>query len=248
MTKIRFVTIASFENSVAAHAAIALLERHNIKAWMLNATVADTMWQLNIATGGVKVQVEEPDAERAFLILEEGGSRDSIARGTWFCGTCQVTVEGQFEVCWSCGGLREEVEDKTATVVAESSDSFNFRDSFEGAQDAPPLEPSKNPYNSPRPVAAENDDEDEQEEDAEEELVHVRMKNEVRRGYYGSIIGLAICPFFMHIISLVILLSARFSHAEAEPGTRRQFYIGLIIDLSVIAMFIYFTFHIATLG
>jgi hypothetical protein len=63
--------IARFSEPVMAHLARAKLENEGIPAYVRDAHTIGVQWLYSIALGGVRVEVEERDAERALALLEE---------------------------------------------------------------------------------------------------------------------------------------------------------------------------------
>ena len=66
----RLVTVRSFWTEVEAHLAKNRLEAEGIPAFLADETTVSTAWHLGNAVGGVKLQVAEPDAERATVVLD----------------------------------------------------------------------------------------------------------------------------------------------------------------------------------
>jgi hypothetical protein len=64
-----FVTVVSFPDVAEAELAKERLELEGIRAFVIDAQTAGVMPYLTNATGGVRVQVEPKDAQRAREIL-----------------------------------------------------------------------------------------------------------------------------------------------------------------------------------
>ncbi|QEG21560.1 hypothetical protein [Mariniblastus fucicola] len=106
---------------------------------------------------GVKILVRQEDADDAAAIIQ--ATRDSFTAPTkdpWFCGKCLEEVEGGFDVCWSCGLARAEVQapfpataDAVEILALPRVDSDRL-----GRQ-------SDNPYESPRAIGLAERDEEE---------------------------------------------------------------------------------------
>ena len=67
----RFVTVASFGEVPNAEIAKNIIEEAGIKAYLTDSELVTYEWLLSNAIGGVKVQVAEEDAERAYAALAE---------------------------------------------------------------------------------------------------------------------------------------------------------------------------------
>jgi len=66
----RLVTIARFNNPVEAHLVRTKLESEGIDCAVIDEIRGSTGWQYAIAIGGVRLQVNESDAQRALEILQ----------------------------------------------------------------------------------------------------------------------------------------------------------------------------------
>lgn len=64
------VTIAAFDESTRAHLAVARLEAQGIDAFLADENVGAMFWHYNCATGGIKLQVRNCDADRAAELLD----------------------------------------------------------------------------------------------------------------------------------------------------------------------------------
>jgi Putative prokaryotic signal transducing protein len=65
----RLVTVATFQDSVAAALAKNFLEHEGIPCVLIDDTTVATDWMLSAAIGGVKLQVAALDLERAEMLL-----------------------------------------------------------------------------------------------------------------------------------------------------------------------------------
>lgn len=247
MSSDRLIVVASFESSVAAHAAVSYLEEQGIKAFMLDGALADTLWYLNTATGGAKVQVPEADTERAVELLRHRPPETDATSSEWTCGRCRETVDGGFDVCWSCGGDREQFEVKSSPPATPIAAPKDFREAL------PPLAPAsnstneQNPYASPHTISRDGENEKVEERDVEPQVL-----TDVRRAFRAAIIGLVcpfavslypkrvsifailFCPLLFHLYSLVLLVRIGFSSERLEKTASWQYYVALVIDLLVL--------------
>jgi len=72
----RFVTVAAFQDPMAAAMAKNFLEEEGIPAILLDETTVATDWLLSGAIGGVKVQVAPIHVERAEMLLARSRKND----------------------------------------------------------------------------------------------------------------------------------------------------------------------------
>jgi hypothetical protein len=70
------VTIASFDFLPSAEIARGRLQAEGIRCQLLDQHLVQTDWLYSLAVGGIKLQVEAADAERARAILEHDYSAD----------------------------------------------------------------------------------------------------------------------------------------------------------------------------
>lgn len=68
---VRWITVATFSQSTRAQIARLKLESEDIPCIILDENLVATDWFMSIAVGGIKVQVPEPEAARAVLLLGE---------------------------------------------------------------------------------------------------------------------------------------------------------------------------------
>ena len=98
----------------------------------------------------VKLIVRQRDAAEAVEIIKE--TRESWVasdQAPWFCGVCREEIEGGFDICWCCGGIRDDVETEFPPL-ADSIETENFEavDTRDLGRD------TDNPYESPRAMGA----------------------------------------------------------------------------------------------
>ena len=63
------VTIATYDSMPEAHIAMGGLHAEGIDAWLADENLVQTDWLYSIAVGGIKLQVNTGDVERAMKIL-----------------------------------------------------------------------------------------------------------------------------------------------------------------------------------
>ncbi len=65
----KFVTLATYTNSIEANLAKQHLETAGIRAFLANESTVDVAWHLTIAVGWIKLQVPESDVDLAISLL-----------------------------------------------------------------------------------------------------------------------------------------------------------------------------------
>tara|TARA_R110002111_G_scaffold2705_4_gene17925 strand:- start:10101 stop:10646 length:546 start_codon:yes stop_codon:yes gene_type:complete len=103
-----FVTVATLNTPTEANLVRNQLEAEEIRVFLSDEEAVGMAWYLGNALGGIKVQVAEADAERAFAILDEHDPVP-ITEEDW------KTVEG-FEKGW------DEDEDEDESPEEETED------------------------------------------------------------------------------------------------------------------------------
>ena len=77
MEHVRFINIATFGDSAAAHLARNELEAAGIQAQVTGDVAVETLWYVGSALGGVKLMVAEKDGPAAVATLIESGILDA---------------------------------------------------------------------------------------------------------------------------------------------------------------------------
>jgi hypothetical protein len=217
---LKFKKIRSYMTEFEAEQAKNLLEASGIDAFVEGANTQTTLSYIGLAVGGVKLLVSEQDELRAIEALD---AIHSTSAGPWTCSRCYSEVDAGFDVCWNCGGLREDaalMEELAAPDSQQASpEAFTVRD-----VDRPPdSHLSSNPFQTP----------------ASNQLVVADPADQQRdalldRAWRASVIGTAVLPGIAHIYSLV-LLAAAFTKPSSRGVTLRVF-LTLVIDLVVLAI------------
>jgi len=68
------VTVATFDDMPSAHIALGRMHAEGIEAMLADENLVQTDWLYSIAVGGIKLQVDERDAEHASQILARDDS------------------------------------------------------------------------------------------------------------------------------------------------------------------------------
>lgn len=235
------VTVATYGNMVAAHAARSRLEAAGIRAFVAGENAASALSYVGPALGGVKLQVGESDLERAAELLAEDDEADAAAEaaGPWRCRPCQEVVDASFQVCWACGLPREDVEDETfgAEKTTRSIPSDRVEGPFAenrpggdaGAELVRPAfedggHESENPYASPR-------DPDAPLPSKRIEILDKDAEQAVLRAYRAALIGLVLCPGVTHLFSFAMLILIAGRREKLTPKSKRRFYIAYAVNI-----------------
>jgi hypothetical protein len=118
MTAEDLVTIAKYSDPFEPSMAWAMLESYGIHGRVVGGEINNILWLLGPTIAGVELQVAFPEADNASEILEEfAETRDALSPPNWICSQCAVEVEGNFDVCWSCGGFLEEPRHERAESI-----------------------------------------------------------------------------------------------------------------------------------
>lgn len=72
----RLVTVATYDDTVAAHIAAGRLQADGLYCEIADEHLVQTDWLYGPAVGGIKLQVPAEHAERALSILERDHSQD----------------------------------------------------------------------------------------------------------------------------------------------------------------------------
>lgn len=72
----RLITVATFDHLPDAHIALGRLHAEGIAAWLADANLVQTDWLYSIAVGGIKLQVNSSDVERAQRVLQHDFSSE----------------------------------------------------------------------------------------------------------------------------------------------------------------------------
>ena len=232
------VTIASFGTVAEAHAARSLLDSHGILAFVANEETNTALFHVGTALGGVKLETASTDAEQAIEILEAAAADDAAQSSPWLCSPCNEEVEAGFDLCWSCGGQRDEVADPNylpesrPTVVEKSDNEF-----------APPLEEELladvpdhakgNPYASP--AVAETADQPDETRPVSDETEKAAI-----RAMRTAVIGVVLCPPLLSLYSMWLIVKIGLSGETLSSKAARNLYLALAINAVIMSGVLYF--------
>jgi len=106
------VTVATFSHPAEAYMQKAKLDSEGIQAFVVDDCVVAVNWLYSLAVGGVKLQVAEPDVEKALETLSVGRNITET--------THEVESVGNQPQCPKCGSLhaRHETFDSRAAFIS----------------------------------------------------------------------------------------------------------------------------------
>ncbi len=220
--------IASYANAVEADHVRAVLEDNGVTAFVDDATVHTALSYIGNTLGGVKLLVRPADAERAMAIIDTLGGTPDLASGDWFCGECEEMVDAGFEVCWSCGQARADVERPIPASAASHpvEPAGEFDHDVEIEADEVTDEDRLNPYASPRV------DTPPPKISADEDLpINPEAEDMVLRAWRASVFGLVIFPLIAHLFSMYLLIRASMMTSKFSPAGTRRFYLAFAINV-----------------
>ncbi len=108
MSEFKLVQVDTFFDGLSALQAKDWLNQEGILAFVEGANTNSAFFVGN-ALAGVKLLVASSDQDRARSALQRYHS-ETLDQATWYCGDCQEMNEPSFDVCWSCGQSRQDVE------------------------------------------------------------------------------------------------------------------------------------------
>lgn len=223
----KLVRLKSFDSALAADAARVALEHEGIAARLDGVSVGHALNHVGTALGGVGLLVNANDAERAAEIVAELAREAELQKSPWYCGRCREDVEATFDVCWSCGNDRRDVEIQRPPKTVESSRASSLNDDFSENDAGEDAAADGNPYRSPRATASraiDRREEDLEPEDAEREAM-------IARAWRASILGIVFLPILLHLYSMWLLLRASFGDRKLSSEASRKFYLAFAVNL-----------------
>lgn len=225
------VTLATFDSTANAHAARSRLAAEGIRAMVTDDVVVETLWHASPALGGIRLRVMSSDLPRAQAILNEFEHQDSDSSSPWRCGPCQQDVDAGFDVCWSCGRPREEVEDRTyVPKTAEQEPQLAVESGFKSSIARRLAPENLNPYRSSHEPAEDRRSTVPETSDVEET---------VRRALRAAILGMFICPVAVHFYSMYLLAVASLSGQKFSRAIVWRFWVALAINVVATVVFVY---------
>lgn len=220
------IEIGSYPNAAQAEIVRLFLSDNGVEACVSGASSNTMLSYIGSALGGVRVLVRQADVAAATSVLELVLDSQQLPGAQWFCGRCKVEVDAGFELCWSCGEARSQVEER----LPEIPDGRDLAQPQQSA-DAPaarhldggPVVDESNPYAALVAVAAQSSGDGEQAISADE-----RAEARLVSGWRAAVIGLAIFPFSVY--SMYQLLRAGMVASRLSDSGMRRFYAALFLN------------------
>jgi hypothetical protein len=241
----RLVTVATYLNAAEARLARAALVGAGIRAVLSNDATSDVLSHVGTALGGVKLIVDEKDAERAVAVLAGDSAGDggvTKPAGPWNCPQCGEENPAEFQSCWSCqaeygatgeANIGADADAASHGAAPPSADEgpvdFTYRDESAAAESTSvasrSTEDKLNPYASPLKVAPPPETPDE-EVDEEAEAT-------VGRAYRAALIGIILCPPLLNVYSVWLLMSVALTKGRLGPAATRTLYVAWAFNILV---------------
>lgn len=233
MSSERLVKLGTYANEFQAHNACNQLLAHGITAFVEGASAQTTLSYIGSALGGVKLMVPQSSIDSAREILDA----EQIDGGPWQCGHCYSEVDAGFDVCWKCGSHREDAALLTEPDVAPESDDAQV-DFSAPTRELPPERGSlgESPYSPPAAALASpgvprfNPD---------GELMKT-VEEELSTAWRVCIIGAALVPGVMQVVSLFLQFRALARHSPLPSALESKFYGLLFLNVLIIAVVVLF--------
>ena len=231
-----FQRIASWHNAADAEHAKAVLNWNGIDAFLEGADLQISLSYFGSALGDVKLVVRTVDAERATKLLDKliHEARDP-QNGPWFCGACEEVIDAGFDVCWSCGKARSEVEapfPEVANLASEPSGT-DTTDPANALLPRVSTQDEANPYAPPLVR--------EMQEPADDETspAQVEADNLVMQSANAAVLGILI-PLIGTLYSLFLLFAALRLSWKFSPEPRKLIVQSLVVNAVVGAIWLGF--------
>lgn len=235
MGQSKLVQVDAFFDGIAAHQAKNWLDHEGIPAFV-EGTNANSAFYVGNALTGVKLLVASEDEEKAANVLRQYRSTNPETKG-WYCGACQEHNEPSFDLCWSCGQNREDVEATAPSKsVRQSSGGAALEDAeneFTEAKTQTNFE-TGNPYQPPL-ASLSADTNKTMRPDSEPTEESDRTEEVIQRAWRASIFGLGLVfPIpFLQLYSVILLLGVDRS-VPIESRFQRQFKMAWIVNSVVL--------------
>ena len=222
-----FTKVANYGESNIAEHVCSILKENDIDAFVDGANANSMMSHVGTALGGVNLYVRNRDAEQAKILIDEL-MPDQEYSPPWFCGACNEEVEGNFELCWSCGGLRSEVEAVMPDLAKVADRHFSAETQAEELVQQTD-DQVRNPYTAPRTATKPTEG-----GEAALEIFDEEADDNVRRAFRASVVGLVLLPIIAHTYSMYLLIKASSGGNLSSRGSTLFLWTIVINVLSVV--------------
>ena len=146
-----FEKVANYADANQAEHILSVLRENGIDGFVDNAATQTALSYVGVALGGVNLYVRKNEVADAQAVLKNLQVGIDPLQPPWYCGECQVEVDGGFEVCWSCGKPQAEV----AAPMPASAELNSSQNGFQHEANQEQLDKNlvfdqDNPYATPR--------------------------------------------------------------------------------------------------
>jgi hypothetical protein len=212
--------LGTYSSAIQAELVVGILRENGIPA-VTNAGESNVaLAQIQSGMGAIRVYVALDQLDNAKHLLEELADDSGEP---WYCGKCKTDIDAGFDVCWSCGGLREEVQapfpEGLEKVTEHESPLEPALPMFNGQVD------TSNPYHAPA-APAKLDAEPSASED------QLQADELINRAWIASIFGLVFLPFAMQFYSMYLLIGAGLIDAPLSEQSQSKYNRTIILNIA----------------
>ena len=209
-----FKELASYHNSLQAELLVNILRENGIPAFTNagESNVALSYIQSGMRMISVFVAPEQfQDAQRLLdQLFDDSGQ-------PWYCGKCETEIEAGFDVCWSCGLPREEVEAPFPERKVNAHESISSP-MFNAQADA------SNPYSAPvAPVSITPD--------SPQTAEQIRADDLINRAWTASILGMVFLPLVLQFYSMYLLIQAGTIDAPLSDQSQKRYNRAIVLNI-----------------
>lgn len=188
----------------------ALLEAEGIETFIANESSSAMLPHVGHAIN-VRLLVPAAQAKAAAELVSDAERAAKADQGPpWYCKPCQQVVDGGFEICWSCGRDRVEVEDPDGVPVTLAA-SDESRPS-----ESEPTGPT-HPWDEDNPYAAGGLSASRLGDPPGLTGNHEQVAAQLKQARRAAIFAIAFLPIVLNLYSIVLLLTL------PEPVSNRDY-------------------------
>ncbi len=196
----KFVPVAAYATPLEADLAKNYLEAEGVPVFLSDDATVGWFWHLGNAVGGIKLLVPRDQLDRATAILAARPGEQPDA------GQEPAVSGPEMVACARCGAPMDREMDYCPSCGAASDEAARAAPVAPAADQPAPGE--EEPEEAPTPPG--------------DELAN--------RALRAAILGLIVCPPFLHLYSLWILLRLAFYQGEVSDTSIRRMLVALILD------------------
>lgn len=207
-----FKELTSYHNSLQAELLVNILRENGIPAFTNagESNVALSYLQSSMRMISVFVAPEQFEEAQRLLdqLFDDSGQ-------PWYCGKCETEIEAGFDVCWSCGLPREEVQAPFPERKVQEpmpTPMFNLQTD------------TANPYSAPvAPVHVEPD--------SPQTAEQIRSDDLINRAWTASILGLVFIPLVLQFYSVYLLIQAGTIDAPLSDQSQKRYNRAIVLNI-----------------